>query len=309
MIRSETQANLAHEIHGPSRKRFPRSRTIIKGIFKDLWQIDLIDLTSMKDNGYKFLLSAIDTGSKLVFLRALKSKRGEEVARALESIFRESKFKPRLIHADKGKEFYNKHVNSVLNKNNIRLYSTFSDLKASIIERANRTIKTIMFELFSATGNHKWVKQLPDIAKMYNTRVHRSIGMRPADVRLKHEKIILKRLFPQPQKRLKIKFKIGDIVRISKLKTQFEKRYLGNWGTKLYKITAIRDEPVPSFYLADLDGEPIKGRFYNEELKLTKYKNTYLIEKIIKKRGNQMYVKWLGFAPHHNSWINKRDIA
>ena len=58
-----------------------------------------------------------------------------------------------------------------------------------------------------------------------------------------------------------------------------------------------------------MNDEIIKGIFYEREL--LKTKNTtgeYIIEKILKTKGNQMYVKWTGYSNNFNSWVNKYDI-
>ena len=65
----------------------------------------------------------------------------------------------------------------------------------------------------------------------------------------------------------------------------------------------------PTIYkLRDLNGELIQGGFYEEELQKTKYSDTYLVEKIIRKKGDQVFVKWLGFADKYNQWIDAVDV-
>ena len=63
---------------------------------------------------------------------------------------------PKWIHVDKGTEFYNKKCKALLKKYNVNLYSTFSELTASIIERFNRTLKSKMWKVFSLRGSYKW---------------------------------------------------------------------------------------------------------------------------------------------------------
>ena len=82
-----------------------------------------------------------------------------------------------------GKEFYNVDVQKILKKHNINHYSTYSTLKASIVERFNRTLKSDMWMMFTLNGNYKWIDELPRLVSDYNARKHRTIGMRPADVR------------------------------------------------------------------------------------------------------------------------------
>ena len=40
----------------------------------------------------------------------------------------------------------------------------------------------------------------------------------------------------------------------------------------------------------------------------TKYPQTYSVEKALNKKGNMLYVKWLGFSSEHNSWIDANDL-
>ena len=58
----------------------------------------------------------------------------------------------------------------------------------------------------------------------------------------------------------------------------------------------------------DLNGEEIIGTFYENELQKTK-QNEFRIEKVIKKKGDKLYVKWKGYDNSFNSWIDKKDIV
>ena len=61
--------------------------------------------------------------------------------------------------------------------------------------------------------------------------------------------------------------------------------------------------------MKDKGGNYIKGGFYTEELSKTKYPDVYLVEKVLKRKGKKLYVKWLGFDSSHNSWINEKDVV
>ncbi|GBP03914.1 hypothetical protein EVAR_91075_1 [Eumeta japonica] len=58
----------------------------------------------------------------------------------------------------------------------------------------------------------------------------------------------------------------------------------------------------------DYNGNPIKGGFYEEELSKASHPDTYLVEKVLKTKGEKVLVKWLGFSNNHNSWISKDEI-
>jgi hypothetical protein len=62
-----------------------------------------------------------------------------------------------------------------------------------------------------------------------------------------------------------------------------------------------------SYILKDYQSETIQECFYEYELLKTKA-NIYLIQKILKQKGNKVYVKWLGFSDKHNTWIDKSKI-
>ena len=56
-------------------------------------------------------------------------------------------------------------------------------------------------------------------------------------------------------------------------------------------------------------GNIIKGGFYEQELLKTKFKDMYLIEKVIKRQGDRLYVKWLGFPSSQNTLVNMKDVV
>ena len=63
-----------------------------------------------------------------------------------------------------------------------------------------------------------------------------------------------------------------------------------------------------TYKLVDYQDHPIEGDFYQKELTKVKYPDAYLVEKIVRKRGNKLLIKWLGFDDSHNSWINESDL-
>ena len=88
----------------------------------------------------------------------------------------------------------------------------------------------------------------------------------------------------------------------------FNKGYLANWSTEVFTIVKINKTLPPTYPLRDYNGVPIADYFYSEEINKTNFPNDYLIEKIIRKNGNQVLVKWLGFDSSHNSFIKASDI-
>ena len=87
-------------------------------------------------------------------------------------------------------------------------------------------------------------------------------------------------------KNVKYKFKIGDQVRISKIKRKFEKGYLPNLSKEIFTVSMQIPRNPPVYKLKDYDGEELKGTFYEKELqKVIKCNDVYDVEKVLKKRG------------------------
>ena len=62
-----------------------------------------------------------------------------------------------------------------------------------------------------------------------------------------------------------------------------------------------------TYEISDLNEEEIVGSFYEKELQKTDQKE-FRIEKVIRKKGNKLYVKWKGYDRSFNSWIDKKDL-
>ena len=141
----------------------------------------------------------------------------------------------------------------------------------------------------------------------YNTK-HSTILLKPKDVSKKNGQH-----FMDMYQLLLPKFRVGDTVTISRYKSTFTKRYKANFAEELFKISkVIRGDPN-AYELEDLDGEPIIGKFYEEELPAVDIKyNIYKVEKILKRKkvkGKKMVlVKCLGYDSMHNSSISESNI-
>ncbi|XP_053595503.1 uncharacterized protein LOC128667825 [Microplitis demolitor] len=222
----------------------------------------------------------------------IKSKSGSDFTSAMKSIFQQGRVS-KILHGDRGKEFYDKEFQELMKRKNINMYSTFSNLKASICERFNRTLKTNMWRKFTARGNYKWTEILEDLVHKYNTRKHRTIQLEPIDVTAKNEMQILEKIYKplQAQRQArKNKFKVGDKVRISKYKHVFEKGDTPNWTTEIFTIKTVQNTYPTTYKLVDYQEKPIEGGFYVEQLSKVKHPD------------------WLGFDSSHNTWIDKSDL-
>ncbi|KAJ8912365.1 hypothetical protein NQ315_014732 [Exocentrus adspersus] len=128
------------------------------------------------------------------------------------------------------------------------------------------------------------------------------------DLTKSQEKLILKTVYNHIKISGVRKFKVGDIVRISKNKHVFAKGYTPNWTTELFKITAVKITNPITCLLEDMRGQPIQGALYAEEVQKTTNPDVYLVEKVLRRKGQKIYVKWLGLDKCHNSWIEKKNV-
>lgn len=308
---SPEKLKIVNELHRTARKNFLRRHTIIKG-YKDLWQIDLAEMQQYaeENDGYRYIVVCINCYSKFVYTRPVKNKTGVEVTKAMKSIIEEASYAPNNLQSDQGKEFYNSNFQALMKKYKINHYSTYSTKKAAIVERVIRTLKNNLYKQFSARGSYRWLQILPTVTKTYNNTKHRTIGMKPKDVKENTQINAYDYLKIVPQK---MKYRLGDIVRISKYKGVFDKGYTPSWSTELFKISKVNITNPPTYLLESLEGQPIKGCFYEAELQKTSSPDIYLVEKILRKRRqnhtDQLFVKWLGFPNQFNSWIDKFDIV
>ena len=147
-----------YTLHKPARRHYKRNRVIVGGI-DELWQMDLADMQTMaaENDGYRYLLVCIDVFSKYLWVIPLKTKTGSALVTAFKKIL-ESGRKPQKIQTDQGTEFFNKHFKDLMKEEEIQLYNTYNETKASIVERVIRTLKTRMWRYFTAKKTMRYIE-------------------------------------------------------------------------------------------------------------------------------------------------------
>lgn len=166
------KSQITYTLHKPIIKKFRRNSIVVE--FPDeQWQADLVDLSkySSENKGYKYILTAIDIFSKYVWTRSLKTKAGEEVSKAFESIFKTGRV-CRKLQSDQGKEFLNKQVKSIFKNYEIKFFiAKNKETKCAVIERFNRTLKAKMFKYFTSVGSRVYIDKLQTFTETYNKTV------------------------------------------------------------------------------------------------------------------------------------------
>ncbi|XP_029678802.1 uncharacterized protein LOC115244925 [Formica exsecta] len=132
--------------------------------------------------------------------------------------------------------------------------------------------------------------------------------MRPVDMTPAIADKLLNMVYSNIKIAAPARFKIADPVRVSKFKTIFEKGFTPDWTTEIFRITKVQRTISVTYLLKDSRGEQIVGGFYEHELLRVRNPDVYLVEKVLRRRGDKVYVKWLGMDESHNSWINKAAV-
>ena len=81
-----------------------------------------------------------------------------------------------------------------------------------------------------------------------------------------------------------------------------------NWSEEIFIIQKTKNAVPWTYVITDLNGEELIGTFYENEWQGTSQKE-FRIEKVLKKKGDELYVKWKGYDNSFNSWIDKKDIV
>ena len=311
IVQQWLQKQLTATLHKPLRFNFPRNKTIVVSI-DDQWQADLCDMsrTAKYNDGTTFILTCIDCFSKYAWLEPLKRKTDDEIVEALKRILKSGR-RPKRLQTDKGTEFVNRKVQSLLKQNGIDFFTTNSEQKASIVERFNRTMKGRMYKYFTAKNTYRYIDVMQDLVDGYNNTYHRSIKMKPINVRVIDQTKIRRHLYGAKEKAKrrpkKYKYMVGDLVRISKERLVFGKGYLPNWTEEIFLVYDRNFAKEPQYYVRDYAGEDVKGGFYEYELQPIQDQGEYRIEKVLRRKtvnGRVLHlVKWKGWDSKFNSWV------
>ena len=305
-------------LHHQARRRFKRPRVMVAGVGIQA-DTDLIDLSLYHryNSGIRYVLVVIDDFSRRVWTRTLKSKNGKQVAKAFKDIFQDG-FKTLKLRSDAGAEDTNQIVRKLFADEGIHHFTTSNETKANIAERVIKTLKSKYFRYMTEHQTFRYIDIIDDVTHAYNHSYHRTIKMRPVDVTKENQAQVRKNIYGRTEgfKMKPYRYSIGDWVRISYLKRTFQREYTEKWSRELFKVVKrVRMQGKAMYTLEDYAGDPVDGRFYDEELQPVKVgeDDIYKIEKVIgqrKQRGQskQYLVRWLGWPAKYDSWISEEEL-
>jgi hypothetical protein len=252
------------------------------------WQMDLLDLSKYytANSHYKWILVIIDINSRYLWLIPLKNKKEQSLADALNKHFKSVK-PPVNITSDNGSEFINKSVQAIFKKHKIKhwLADVGDHGKMGIVERVNRTVRTLLSKYWTLMNTKQWYPVIGDIAYNYNNSVHRTIKARPVAV---YDGVDYSR--PQSTSAKISKFSVGDRVRKIITRNVFDKP-VSRYSKATYEIVKVGK----SLTLKNDDGDILKTKAKPSQLQL--------ITEV------QTAVKKVNDAPDTKVQISKQKIA
>ena len=183
------------------------------------------------------------------------------------------------------------------------MYSTHNEGKSVVAERFIRRLKSKIYKYMTSISKNVYIDKLDDIVYEYNNTYRTTIKMKPIDLK--------DNTYINTSKKLIIKILNLKLVIVSEY--QNTKKFLLKGicliGVKKYLLLKKFKNTIPwTYVINDLNGEEIIGTFYEKELQKTNQEE-FRIEKVIRRKGDQLYVKWKGYDNPFNSWIDKANLV
>jgi hypothetical protein len=269
-----------------------------------------------RNDRVKFLLTAVDAFSRVGWAVPLRDKSGREVSDALRQTFAGAGYKK--LQTDKGTEFRNARVREFLREEGTRWFSSENEvIKASLVERFNRTLRRKIHAYLTRTREGRYIDQLSAMVETYNRTPHSALkGLAPVEVDSTNAADLFVSMYEPSSSlaRKRPRLAPGDHVRTTKHRGAFERGYTEQWTREIFVVDEVRSRESPVVYtLKDLAGEAIDGTYYEQELQRVRAPETFVIERVLRSRGTgarrERLVKWLGYPAKFNSWVRDSDFT
>lgn len=258
-------------LHKQPVRKFPRSK-IYAPSQHALWEADLtyMDKLARWNDGYKYLLVVVDVFSKLAAVQAMKKRTATETVRAFKRILTSMRATPRQLRTDRGREFTGQTFSRLMRTRNINHYTTQDeDIKAGVVERLHRTLKSIIYRYLTANNTRRYIGQLQRIVSSYNNSVHSSIGLAPAEVQQRHRQLIYQKLYGgehEQTARHNPKLRLGDPVLLALKHTKFTRGHQEHWRRRVFYVSDIKRHYPFRYSLQRENGQAVPGTFYKHQL-------------------------------------------
>ncbi len=296
------------------------------------YDADLLELRDLKswNSGYQYALIVIDTFSRYVWASALKNKEASVVAKAF-SVLRDDDAMPPplLLYTDAGKEFVGAPFQKVLASMKIKhRICTSDEFHCPFVERVIRTVKEKLFQAMTSSSTRRWVDLLPKIVSTYNLTRHSATKLSPSEAQQPGNYLhVMRQVVPMAplsssSSSIKptYKYSKGDLVRILKSRSAFDKGYLPRFTWEIFRVRerATTNRPsdayaVPAYILEDLNGDEIvHSVFYEPELvrvHAQQLKAAAPVREVLKQRGDDILVWFQGYPKASAVWLPRSRLV
>ena len=309
-------------LHTRPRQHFPTDHYIVDFIDSE-WQSDLLDMTSLakQNRPYRYIFVLIDTFSRFLWCKLLKTKTATETAQKFEEIIQETSRAGHILLTDQGSEYRGRPFQEVLKKHKISHLLAYGPHHAAICERVNQTIEHRLYKYFTQSGTTRYVDVLDDIVYSINHTVHSTLHRTPASITKENEMEVYEQVYEKIVNKaaaqpLRYEFELGDMVRLTRARTPFHRGYKESWTQEIFVIwNRIPSRPV-RYRVKDLLGEEVRGSFYSSELQKVNLSDPnsvkYTIDRILSYKtvnGTKFAkIRWYGLPPKFDSFIKKSEI-
>lgn len=315
-VRQILRKNRGYTLHKPYKRQKTFNPTFSHEP-RELIQMDLMEMQYWKgktgnrswtrslkhaNNGVCYLSVAIDAYTRYVCVVPLKNKTAKSVLEAVKLtrlLFLSSRPDiPRWkrVYFDAGSEYKSNLMTNYLKSEKISFSYSFSERKASIVERALGTLKVSIYKMMTETRDYNYIKHLDRIVDSYNNASHSFFKheLTPSEAEKRENKHLVdlhhaSHYHKILRQRKKAEFKVGDIVR-----RHVGRKKLGNRGFHhqfsegLYRVTRVNSHlPITTYDISSLETGVTYRSFYPKELSAVDYKDVYKPRKIISRRINR----------------------
>ena len=323
-IRREAAENLAHRHHVYTlfRQNITRPKNkVFNGIFarvkRELVELDLADVSGLADanEGVTFLLLAIDSLTRFLWVAPLKSKESGEVLARFKELHQKMNEKHRLLSvcSDLGREFTNRDFKAYLARHRIKHKHSFALNHCPTVERMMRTLKIALHRHLTKNRSDFYLGILPQIVDQINHRKHTFTKMSPAEAEsIEGSEMLIndrkERAYAEKPDR-KIRFPVNTLVRITKIKGRFHRGFQEVNQLEVFRVVEIDPKFTKArlYTLEDLEGEPLIGKFYAVELTRINPEMKFAVGKVLKRGKTSSLVNFHGL-PKVTARISNQDI-
>ena len=255
------------------RRKYQKNPIVSKEV-DHIWNIDLVELAFPEQNdGFRYILCAIDNLSKFAWIRALRSKQRQIVRDAFDDILQTSGRKPKILGADVGPEFNNFTFLNYLRNQNIAFYLLVAPDKAVLAERFIQTLKFRIYRYLYRNNTNNFINAIDEIVNNYNNSVHSRTKFKPIDVNVNNQREAYLNLYKYSYKiQEEQKFYEGDHVFIpnyvgkdpTKMRARFKQTKYDPNVHIVHKV--LYRSPRYKYVIRKRNGNIVRNTFYSDQL-------------------------------------------